>query len=266
MNALGQLQLAFQRYVLHGDEAMRERVVRPQGSDPEHRLRIYYDAYRLRLIEALATDYEALRAIMGPEAFNAACRAYIEATASIFRNVRWYGAGLSRFLRETPPWSEQLVLAEIAWFEWTLTLTFDASDQQPLSFDAVAAISAERWPALRFVLHACVHLITLRTNAPAFRKAADAGEPLPPVNSGELVSWLIWRNEHTPCFRSLSEPEAWALRAVQNQENFTALCEGLCEWFGPEQAAPQAAGLLQRWVNDGLVVAAFDSPTVEENH
>jgi len=263
MNALTQLQLAFQRYVLRGDEEISGHIVRTQRSDPEHRLRIYYDAYRLRLIEALISDYEALRAVLGPGPFNSVCRAYIESTASSFRNLRWYGGGLSSFLSDTPPWSAQPVLAEIALFEWTLTLAFDAFDQQPLSFDAVAAIPAASWPELRFVLHPSTHLISLRTNAPAFRKAVDTGEPMPELNCGALIPWLIWRSEHTPCFRSLSEPEAWALRAVQEQANFARLCEGLCEWFEPQQAAPQVAGFLQRWVNDGLIIEALDSTTAE---
>jgi hypothetical protein len=254
VNALPQLQLAFQRYVLHGELDMRERVVSAERVDPDRRLRIYYDAYRLRLIEALATDYEALRAAMGVDEFNAACRAYIEATPSIYRNVRWYGGALPQFLQTTTPWSEQPILSEVALFEWTLTLAFDAPDAPAVSFDELAALPGEQWPTVAFVLHPCVQLLTLRTNAPAFRKASDAGEQLPEVTlAGAPVSWLIWRRDFTACFRSLSEPEAWALRAVQAGANFSALCEEMCEWLDPEEAAPHAAGFLRQWVDDQLI-------------
>lgn len=254
MNALPQLQLAFQRYVLHGELDMRERVVGAERVDPDRRLRIYYDAYRLRLIEALATDYEALRAAMGVDEFNAACRAYIEATPSIYRNVRWYGGGLPAFLQTMTPWSERPILSEVALFEWTLTLAFDAPDESAVSFDELAALPAEQWPTIAFVLHPCVQLLTLHTNAPAFRKASDAGEQLPEVTLAEApVSWLIWRRDFTACFRSTSEPEAWALRAVQDGTNFSALCEGMCEWLDAEEAAPHAAGFLRQWVDDQLI-------------
>src|SRR5215475_4863781 len=129
MNALPQLQLAFQRYVLEGEPLMRERVLSAERIDPDRRLRIYFDAYRLRLLEALSTDYEALHAAMGGEDFAAACRKFIEATPSIHRNVRWYGGDLPAFLQRTAPWSERPVLAEIALFEWMLTLAFDAADR-----------------------------------------------------------------------------------------------------------------------------------------
>ena len=254
MNALPQLQLAFQRYVLHGEEAMREQVAAAERVDPDQRLRIYYDAYRLRLIEALATDYEALRALMGQADFNSACRAYIEATPSTYRNVRWYGGALAQFLQTSAPWSEHPIFCEIALFEWTLTLAFDAPDAPFVSFDELAALPSEQWPTVNFVLHPCVNLLSLRTNAPAFRRASDAGEALPEVALAEApLSWLIWRREYTTCFRSLSEPEAWALRAVQENTNFSTLCEGMSEWFDPEQAAPQAAGFLRRWVDDQLI-------------
>ena len=254
MNALPQLQLAFQRYVLHGELAMRERVVSAERVDPDQRLRIYYDAYRLRLIEALATDYEALRAAMGVEKFNAACRAYIEATPSTYRNVRWYGGGLPPFLQTTAPWSKQPVLSEIASFEWTLTLAFDAPDEPAVSFDELAALPGEQWPTVAFVLHPCVQLLSLRMNAPAFRKASDAGEILPEVALAEApVWWLVWRRDFTACFRSLGEAEAWALRAVRDGANFSTLCEGMCEWLEPDQAAPHAAGFLRQWVDDGLI-------------
>jgi hypothetical protein len=254
MTALPQLQLAFQRYVLHGEEAMGERVGGAERVDPEQRLRIYYDAYRLRLIEALATDYEALRTLMGTADFNSACRAYIESTPSTYRNVRWYGGALPQFLQTTAPWSEQPILGEIALFEWTLTLAFDAPDDPIVSFDELAALPGEQWPTVSFALHPCVNLLSLRTNAPAFRKASDAGEALPEVTLAEApVSWLIWRREYTTCFRSLSEPEAWALRTVQEGTNFSTLCEGMCGWFDAEEAAPQAAGFLRQWVDDQLI-------------
>ena len=209
------MQQTFQRYVLDGEPAIVECIAGGEGVDPARRLRIYYDAYRLRLIEALATDYEALQALLGEDEFNAACRAYVEGTPSPYRNVRWYGAGLAEFLRMTPPWTEQPLTHELALFEWTLTLAFDAPDQPVVRFEDLARLPAEQWPGLGFVLHPSVNPIELRTNAPAFRKAHDSGEPFPQISTDDGgTPWLVWRKEFTVCFRSLEEPEAWALHAV----------------------------------------------------
>ncbi len=126
-----------------------------------------------------STDYEALRALMGDEAFGAACRAYVDATPSLFRNVRWYGGGLPEYLRVTQPWSEQPILHEVAAFEWTLTLAFDAPDAPVVRFEELARMPQQAWPVLGFVLHPSVHFLELRSNAPSLRKATDAGDPLP---------------------------------------------------------------------------------------
>ena len=258
MKALAELQREFQGYVLHGDPHVVEQIAGDERVDPQRRLRIYADAYRLRLVDVLATDYEALRALLGDQEFRAASAGYVMATPSEHRNVRWYGAGLPQFLRTTQPWAQSTATHEVALFEWTLTLAFDAADDPVVRFEDLAQLPAEQWPTLGFVLHSSVHVIQLRTNAPAVRKASDVKEPLPEVVEDEPRSWLIWRKDLTACFRSLGEHEAWALSAVRAGADFTALCEGLCEWFPPEDAASQAAALLRQWVDDELISGLRD--------
>jgi hypothetical protein len=254
MKALPELQREFQAYVLRGEGPIAQRIAGADKIDPARRLRIYYDAYRLRLAEALATDYEALRRFLGDEGFNAACRAYVEARHSEHRNVRWYGSELPEFLRITPPWSDDPLPCELALFEWTLTLAFDAADDPVVCFGDLAGLPQQAWPVLGLVLHPSVKLIDLRSNAPAMRKATDAGEALPaPSIDDQARTWAIWRKDLTPCFRSLGTPEAWALAAVRDGARFTALCEGLCGWYAPEEAARQAAQFLRQWVDDELI-------------
>jgi hypothetical protein len=69
------------------------------------------------------------------------------------------------------------------------------------------------------------------------------------------VSWLIWRRDLSPHFRSLSPPEARALRAARDGEAFPVICEGLCEWIAPEEAAGAAAAWLRTWVDDQLIAS-----------
>jgi hypothetical protein len=254
---LDALQDAFQAYVLHGTQRIAERVEPGRLDNAPRRLRIYYDAYRLRLIEALGGDYETLRAVLGEEAFSSAARAYVQANVSRWRNVRWYGAGLPDFLRDTQPWSERAWLAEIARFEWTLTLAFDAASASSLSAGELAALPSEAWAAVAFRVHPSAHLLRLASNAPALRKALDAGAALPAIElRPAAVDWLIWRKGVSVSFRSLPPAERWALEAAQRGETFAALCEGSCAFAPVDEAPGVAAGWLRTWVDDELITAA----------
>jgi hypothetical protein len=250
---LSSLQHDFQGYLLDGRTEV-ETHIDGRRVDPRQRLKIYYDAYRSRLVEAMSSDYEAVRAVMGLEAFEVACREYVEATPSVHRNVRWYGERFPSFLQQTSPWSERPELCELARFEWSITLAFDAEDAQTVAFDDLARLPPSSWPVLGFILHPSVQTLELKSNAPAQRKAMDAAEALPPLNWSDIpIPWLLWRKDLVVCFRSIDPSEYWALQAIADGANFTSLCEGLCEWFAADEAATAAARLLRRWVDDGLI-------------
>jgi hypothetical protein len=253
--SLTALQRAFQDYILFGADGIAERIEPGRLGNHQRRLAIYRDGYRLRLVEALGTDFDALVATIGKQAFGDARRAYIEATPSVFRNVRWYGAGLATFLRNQPPWREQPWLADIAHFEWTLTLAFDAADAPHVRFEDLAALPADAWGELGLRLHPSVQMIELRANAAAIRMAVENATPPPePELAADAVTWLVWRKDLSPHFRSLSEPEAATLRAAAEGSSFPALCAGLCEWFAPEEVAGVAAGWLRSWVDEQLIM------------
>ncbi|MEO8038103.1 MAG: DNA-binding domain-containing protein [Betaproteobacteria bacterium] len=254
MSALANLQHDFQAFVLDGGGAIRPRIAGDATRDADKRLAIYRDGYRLRLLEALATDYEALKATVGDDAFDAIGRAYIEATPSGFRNLRWYGASLAEFLRDTGPWAQTPGLSELARFEWALGLAFDAPDVAVVSFDSFATLPPEAWSSLRLQAHEAVQLLDLKTNAPLVRKALDA-ETAPPAFeiAPATITWLVWRQAHSVHYRSLGEAEAWALAAVQDGVSFPEICAGLCRWLAAEEAGPQAAGWLRGWVDSALL-------------
>ena len=139
MKHLARIQAQFQAHVLSGSPAIDSEIGGASAEIRSARLGIYRDAYRLRLIEVLGTDYDVLRKYLGDELFDAAASDYVGAHPSTFRNVRWFGGGLAQFLRTTPRYAEHPVLAELAQFEWTLGLAFDSADSRVVRFEDVAA-------------------------------------------------------------------------------------------------------------------------------
>ena len=253
MNPLRELQAAFQEHILTRDPRIQTRVAGSANVDISTRLGIYSSAYRLRLLEALATDYPGLKALAGEAEFDRLGRAFIEAHPSTHRSLRWFGGGLAGFLRTTPPWSSRHSLAEMAVFEWAMSDAFDAGDSALATIEDMAAIGPEQWPALQFVAHASLRRLNLTSNVPGLWQDLTAGEAATPADHPHPVGWLVWRQGLETCFRSLDVDEAWALDAMLRDENFATICEGLCEWVDAQNVATHAAGLLKQWLTDGLI-------------
>ena len=249
MSTLAGLQGQFAAHILRGEEA-RALVQAQDQDDAARRLRVYHEAYRLRLIEVLNEELGGLRALLNESDFDALLRDYIEAQPSTHRNVRWYGAGLSDFLKRDARGSQRPELAQMAALEWTLTLAFDAADETLLRIEDVAALSAAQWPQLKLQVAAHLHTLNLDWNLAAIREAVDAGNAPPTLQAQDPQSWAIWRRAYGVRYRVLEAEEAALMPALREGLNFAELCEHLRRWHEEEQLAPRAAGLLRRWIED----------------
>jgi hypothetical protein len=256
VSALRELQHRFQDYLLAPQAGVvDDQIVGDELANARFRLNIYAQAYRLRLIEVLADNDPALHTLLGDGQFDALARAYIDAHTSTHPSIRWYGAAMQDFLACTDPWQAQPLLSEMAAFEWALRAAFDAADAPPATIESLAAVDPSAWPVMRLRFHASVARMDLQWNTPAVWKAVDAGEDPPePERAGNPVAWVIWRRDLRQYFRSLSVDEAWALDAARLGRPFEEVCEGLCEWIDTGHVALHAAGLIKRWVADGLII------------
>lgn len=261
MMELAHLQRQFQDCVLDASDAIVHAIDAGPRANPVPRLAIYQDAYRVRLIDALANDFDTLARLMGHDAFVEACGRYVRTTPSTFRNIRWYGGAFAGFLRTTPPYAREPWLAELAAFDWTLALAFDAADASCLTFEDFAPLPPEAWTSIAFAFHPSVHRLALSTNAPAIRNAADADRALPvPEVLADPVEWIVWRQDFDARFRSLHPAEARAIDAAMRGASFPRICEGASEWLEPEQASAQAAVWLRDWVEAGLIAGIVVGP------
>ncbi len=248
-------QRLFQDHLLHGSVAA-DLVIADGKADAATRLAVYADAYRLRLLEVLGNDYPVLRAVAGVEDFERIGRAYIEAHPSDTPSVRWFGRHLAEFLAQSPAGERHELLAELAAFEWAQGEVFDAPEAPALELAAVAAVPPESWPEMRLLLQPALRRLDLRWNVTELVQAQEAQRELPEARrSADAVHWLLWRDaELNIRWRSLGDDEATALDAARDGASFGAICERLCDWVEPDEAAMHAAGLLKRWIFDGLVV------------
>ena len=256
MNPLQDLQSDFQSFLRHGDESMLRRASGTAKVSAQTRLAIYYDAYRLRLLEALDSNYPVLHAWIGDEEFEKLGLAYLDAHPSMHFSIRYFGHRLPEYLITSEMYCGKSYLGEMAALEWAISEAFDAPDSPVMRLDDVATIPPDAWPGMCIQLHAAVHRLDLRWNVPPVWKAIKAEQAPEALKAAEWPQpWLVWRQDLNTFFRSLSVDEAWALDTVRSGKSFAAMCEGLCEWIDAQNVAGHAAGLLKRWVTDGMTSA-----------
>ena len=251
-DSLSDLQHHVQAFILgHQDASSMLPFISETPEISGHlRLDIYYQAYRLRLRDALSDAFDKTHRYLGDDLFFSACAAYIATHTSTHRNLRWYGNDFPDFLRDYC--AEIPVVAELAMFEWTLSLAFDAADLPVLTLADLSTLQAADWETARFICQQSHHFLSMRWNAVAIWLALNIEEyPPSPVQSAVPVTWHIWRKQQQPQFRSLHADEAQALQALIAGQSFAATCAAVSEQF--PQSTAHIGAWLQTWVTQEML-------------
>jgi hypothetical protein len=243
-----------------GDSVDNLLCERPGGS----LLRIYRDAYRGRLLDALRNNFEVLARVMGDDAFESLGLGYLAAQPSKNPSIRWFGHHLVAFMDSDLQSDGDLVkhpaLVDLAAMEWALRAAFDAADAALLQFADLASVAADDWPSITFTLHPAVHCLRLQWAIEPIWLAVQSSAPdddelqLPePMEQAHHL--LIWREGYETRWMALDNGEAALLEAAQQSASFGDLCELAATQMEPEHAAPFVATCLRSWVDRGLLAA-----------
>jgi hypothetical protein len=253
MKDLAKLQEDFLNYLINADLSFKQSIQSTPKLSAEQRLAIYRNAYETRLIEALETNFPALKSYLGEDEFYQLGNKYLRQYPSTYKSIRWFGNQFAEFLQKE--YKETPYLSELALFEWTMSLAFDAKDAKVLSIADIQNLPAEAWNTLSFSLHPSSHILDIQWNIAAQWKSI--------IENNTIVEWvkettpysvIIWRKNLTLQFCSLSKEESWAIKSLINGKSFTELCEGLFEWYG-EEAGLQAASFLKGWTEASLLTS-----------
>lgn len=252
------LQAGFQDYILGRGERVRARIMSTPTFPAERRLAIYHHAYRARLADLLADTYARVVSYIGEESFDLAARRFVESHAPTSHNLRDYGAAFPNFLAETFP--NDLEVAELAEMDRRLRNAFDAVDADTLCASDIAKVAPDDWDTAVLRLHPTASLQRFEWNTPAiWQHLNDELAPPPAERLARPVTWLFWRKELQPHFRSLSDEEHTALRAISAGQAFGPLCTALAEAYPELDVVAQIGGWLRSWLEDGVLGAWPDA-------
>ena len=217
------------------------------------RLDIYAQMYWTRLLEVLREDFPRVTVCLGTERFTDIALRYLARNRSTHPSARHAGVRFAEFLARDAEVRTCPFLPDLARLEWARIEMFDAPDAEPLRVAQMQAIPPADWPGLTFELTAAVRL--LHSAWPVHEIWAAAGdrglcEPMRPAET----HLRVWRDGFTVYQASMDPIERLALERVLAGESLAAACETLERVMDAEDAPHEAAKLLLRWTEDGILV------------
>lgn len=253
MNSLRKLQHEFLGYLLDGANVdVVERIQSTSGRSAKQRLTFYGNAYRMRLREALSTDYERLHAYLGDELFETLVQQYIDIYPSQHPSLRYFGRHMAELVQALEPFNELKEVVEITRIEKGFADSFDAADSDCISVDQLSSLQPEAWVTLRLRFHDSVQLLPQRYNSFQIWKALS-NEEKPPQKTVDDSTWLIWRQQLVSRYRALDSAELTALAITISGGSFADVCAALVDYYSEQETPLRAVGYLQQWINDHMV-------------
>ena len=252
MPKLRQLQKSFFGHLLSSRSNIVEHIESTSDTSAQQRLDIYASGYRLRLKEAISTDYERLHFYLGDDLFYRLLDCYIDKYNSSDPSLRYYSQHMLELMQQTKPFSDIPEAFEIAMIEQAFNDSFDAANCSTISIDQLAQIDAEAWPSLRLQFHSSVRLLSFEYNSFPIWKMLSV-EQTPPKLEKETSHWLVWRKDLVSRYRSIDDAERCVLDLALKGGEFGNLCEGLLDYHDEETTPQKAIYFLQSWVTEKMI-------------
>lgn len=242
-------------------------VIRPSRSlDPAARVAIYGNMYFLRLRDALADAYPAVRHLLGDDGFDAMARDYFSRYPSRSFTMNDIGHALPHHLKTCAPSAcggepRRALVVDVAQVERATGAAFDMEAGAGVTAADIARIAPERWPEVRFRLHPTMHLLALGHDALAIVHAVKNHAPVPEPEPRRTFA-AVWRQGFTVWRQPLAEAAYVILTELRRGAALGAAMEAAAEgWTGAEEELE--ASIYQwfsAWLDDGYFGAAFEPP------
>jgi hypothetical protein len=198
---------------------------------PFERLEIYNRQYWFRVLDALAEDFPALRAVVGSRAFEGLSIAYLTAHPSRSFTLRNLGSKLPEWIAAHPSFAgrRQFLALDVAAIEWAFVEAFDNAEHAPLTLDQIGTLDG----GSRLALQPHLRLLALNYGADELvlalhkqqkRGTSEAGVkhedgPEPPAKLPKLrrrpTCVAAHRFENAVYFRRLEREEFLTLAAIR---------------------------------------------------
>ena len=143
-------------------ERLAEVILPSRTLAPAERMGIYHGMYLLRMEEALASDYPALKHFVGDEAFFNLVRDYVQVHPSRSFSLNPLGESFPEFVKTRSDLKRQDFCYDLACLELALARAFDAPETPALTEAQIAAVPQDAWDEARLEPVAALQLLSFR--------------------------------------------------------------------------------------------------------
>ncbi len=223
----------------------------PQRGVPgKDRISTYSSGYLARIAEALEEIYEAVKFVLGKEAFMEMAEDYASHHPSRDYNLSFAGRHLPEYLLHSRFVEKLPFLPDLAELEWRVSQSFHAFEAPPFDSSSLAGSSAEEWESLRFSFQPSVSVLS--SPWPVLEIWNARKHPVKELNVD-----LINRPQDVLVFRKGAEVQCELLTAQQTRllqgllagRALGEICEALADTA--EEAIP-LSDWFGGWVANGL--------------
>jgi len=179
-------QQDFAAALLDPDRAVPDGLIGAAAAAAGRRFDVYRNNVAASLIDALATGFQVVRALVGEAFFRAMAGDFVRRHPPRSPILTVYGAALPDYLAGFAPVAHLPYLPDVARLELALRESYHAADAAPIDPAALATLPAARLPFLR--LHLAPALRVLRSDWPIHAIwAAHHGGPKPVPGPQEVL-------------------------------------------------------------------------------
>jgi hypothetical protein len=250
---------------------------------PFERLEIYNRQYWYRVLDALAEDFPALRAVVGGRAFHQLSIEYLTAHPSRSFSLRNLGSKLVEWLAAHPQHAGRRLrfALDVVLVEWAFVEAFDNAERTPLTLDQIATLDGASQLGLQphmqlLALDYAADELVLALHQRQKRGTSEAGvkhdegseqdESLdPPAKLPKLRRRATWvaahRLENAVYYRRLEREEFQTLSAIREGQSLgEALEAGFRGSSVPESGRPP---LVRAWFGHWAELGWICAPELE---
>lgn len=228
-------------------------IDRSGSIDVHDRLRVYSNAYFLRLLEVLREEYPAIQKVIGVESFGVLVCDYLKAYPSSSPNIADLGKDLPEFLKTHSISQSFPYLSDLASFERLFLMTVFADRAPDFDSTQLQSLSESEWSEIRFVLDSSVHFFHSTWPVDLVWDVRDIQEqPVPQINFSDR-NLLLFRDPQWVRVRVLSMEERVLLGHLSEGMPLGQACDQTQSAFPDSISAERIQTWFATWIQLGII-------------